>query len=375
MPAAPDLRLDAAPAPPVRASGRAPGVRTIAAELHALLTDPAFADPALAAWRGESRTLARRFAAAAARGGGIDRDGATAFAATLAGVRLARDRWVRFADRSGELADVLDHLAAADPAAGPRALAFARGVLAGARDRAAAAGPFDPAALVPAAPGTDRARRGLAGGTLAAWVAVQFRTLCGDAEPLVVAALCRDAGELLSPARHGEPEPIGAHADRSAALLAGCRGVNAAARAAACHHERPDGGGPAGVGGDDLAPGDRLVGWCDRFVAELAAVPSPHPDPAAGWRAAWDAAARRTYAAGRRGELCLKTCAAGLEALGLDRGDQGAADAAGVVPAGPALTDLGRTRLRLDPAHALPVPHYLQSPTVSRVSETAGARR
>ena len=336
--------------------------RALAAGFRDLLSRPA--PPG---WIPATAAAARDFAAAA-RSGAVGTKRTTAFTEFISEARVARDRWAAFAGRADELHGLLDRLASADTAAGPRALAFARGVLTEVRDLAAAAGSFEPASLIPADPGGRRARLGLAGARLAAWVAVQFRTLCGDAEPLVVAAACRDTGELLCA---GE-----GHADRSAALLAGCRGVgDAAVRAAGNHHERVDGGGPRAVRGDDLAAGDRLVGWADRFVAELSSSFAPTDDPAAAWRAAWDAAAANTYAAGRRGELCLRTCAAGLEALGLDRGDQGAADAAGLAPTGLALTDLGRTRLRLDAPHALAAPHFAQSIVTAREPVAAGATR
>ncbi len=317
-------RFDPAPAAPA-----VPDARALAGALRALLTDPALRLPRLREERAAVRYAAEAFALALKTG---RRPDLAAAHAVVRAVTDARDRAVAGAGDLDRLRAVRTDLAAADPHAGPRTLAFARGVLAGVRDLAAA-GPFTPDDLLSSPVGNEPAGRAFAAAKLAAWAGVQFRELAGAAEPLVVAALARDLP--------GGNED----AERDAALLALAGLPAAAVRAARCRRERPDGGGPLRVPGEALTAGDRLVAWADRFV-DLAAT-SPFPDAAAA-----------TYAAGRRGELCLRVVAAGLEALGLDRGDQGAADSAGVAPVGLALTDLGRTRLRLDAAHALSAPKY-----------------
>ena len=356
--AVPDLRLDPAPAPlrgaphPAAADAevRAPSARRLAGELRALLTDPAFRDPALREERAAVRYAAEGFALALRSGTAPDLPAAAAVVRAATDARDARVRRAAGDAELGRLRAVRADLAAADPHAGPRALAFARGALADVRDLAAAADPFTPDRLFDPEELDDPAASALAGGRLAGWVCVQFRTLCGAAEPLVVATLARDGG-------------VGPDADDRAAALLSLAGLPAAA-ARACGHrrERPDGGGPRRVPGDALTAGDRLVAWCDRFV-DLAA--------AGGFAEA----AAATYAAGRRGELCLSVAAAGLEALGLHRGGQGAADSAGVAPVALALTDLGRTRLRLDAAHPLPAPRYAAAPAGVRSPAVAGARR
>ena len=356
------VRLDApvrfdVPEPPPFADPPATDVRAVAGALCELLGDPRMNAPGLRGWRKAARAAAVGLAAAGRRGAVPTVEVRNA-AAVIDAAAAARDRQAVLDGRADELDGVLRDLAAVEHTAGARLTALARGVLAEARDLAA--GALCPADLLPAPP-SGRAGRGAAGGLLAAWAAAHFRPLWNDAEAAVAAALARDAGELLTPPDGAEP-PF-AHAERTAGLLAVCdRLPAAAARAAGRHHERPDGGGgPLGLAGVTLAPADRLVGWAERF---LAALPDPDPtaaDPAAAWRACWEAAARATYAAARRGELCLTIAAAGLEALGLSRGEQGETDAAGARPVGLALTDLGRTRLRLDAAHPLAAPRFLSS--------------
>ena len=199
---------------------------------------------------------------------------------------------------------------------------------------------------------------GAAGGTIVAWAAVHFRPLTDHAAGLVAAALARDAG------RRGHDAGPG-HAARSAALLGLCEAVPAAAaRAAGRHHERPDGGGgPRGLAGTALTPGDRLVGWADAFVDALIRAAADGRTtvlpPADAWRDVWAAAAADTYRAARRGELCRDVAAAALDSLGVGPEGPARADAAGRPPKALALTDLGRTRLRLDGPHDPAAPHFL----------------
>ncbi len=361
--AAPFVRFDA-PAPhpvPAPVGGE---VRAVAAALCSLLGDRRLADPPMRAWREGLRGAAKQLAAAGARGA-IPTPEVARLAGVVRAAGAALDRRAALVRWTAELDPVLTDLAAADHTAGARLLALARGVLAETRDFAT--GSLPPTALLPAPP-SSRTERGVAGAFLTAWAATHYRPLWGEAEAAVVAALARDAGEL-SGGRSGEP--FAAHAARSAALLTVCdRLPAAAARIAARHHERPDGGGgPAGLAAADLTPTDRLLAWVDRFLIRLPAADEraaeawatderAAPHPAAAWAASWQTAAAASYVAARRGELCLTVTAAGLEALGLSRGDQGEANAAGVSPVGLALTDLGRTRLRLDAAHGLSAPRF-----------------
>ena len=334
-------RFDSAPAAPA-----VPDARALAGTLRALLTDPALRSPGLREERAAVRYAAEAFARSLKNG---RRPDLAAAEAVVRAVTEARDRAVTGAGDLVRLRAVRSDLAAADPLAGPRTLAFARGVLADVRDLAAADGPFTPDALLSPPIDDDPAARAWAAARLTAWVGVQFRTLAAAAEPLVVAALARGVGGT-----DGDP-------DRDAALLALAGLPAAAVRAARFRRERPDGGGPLRAAGKALTAGDRLVAWADRFVDLAATAPVPE-------------AAAATYAAGRRGELCLRVAAAGLEVLGLDRGEQGAADSAGDIPAGLALTDLGRTRLRLDAAHAPPAPRFAR-PAGVREPAPAGAAR
>ncbi|MFH5803024.1 HD domain-containing phosphohydrolase [Alienimonas sp. DA493] len=364
-PVAPTVRLDR-PAPPAAPVGG--DVRFVAAALCALLNDPLLSSRPMRGWADGLRSAAKRLAAAGVRGA-IPTAEVRRLGGVVRAAAAARDQRERFVRWTADLGPALADLAVADHTAGSRLLALARGILAETRDLAA--GSLPPTALLPAPP-SGRTERGVAGACLAAWAATHYRPLWGEAEAVVVAALARDAGELTPVAFHSDAhrradrpsEPAAAHAARSAALLTVCdRLPPAAARCAARHHERPDGGGgPAGLTGADLTPADRLLGWADRFLALL---PAPSagagdapPDPAADWQACWQSAAAATYAAARRGELCLSIAAAGIEALGLSRGDQGATDASGVAPVGLALTDLGRTRLRLDAGHAVAAPRF-----------------
>ncbi|NNJ27160.1 HD domain-containing phosphohydrolase [Alienimonas chondri] len=379
VPAPPTVRIDAAApsAVPAPAGG---DVRSIATALCTLLADARLAEASLGVWREGLRTAARHLAEAGLRGNippaEVRRAGEVARAAGI-----ALDRRTRLSRWAADLDPILRDLAAADHAAGPRLLALARGILAETGDLAV--GTLPPHALLPAPP-SGRSERGVAAAFLTAWAATLYRPLRGDAEALVVAALARDVGELTPmPANAGRSdrpsEAATAHAARSAALLSICdRLPGAAARCAARHHERPDGGGgPAGLTAIDLTPADRLLAWTDRFLTLLSA-PSARsadgqPDPAAAWRECWQSAAVVTYSAARRGELCLTIAAAGIEALGLSRGEQGESDAAGRVPVGLALTDLGRTRLRLDPAHPLAAPRFASAALASRQHADATA--
>ncbi|WP_145361080.1 HD domain-containing phosphohydrolase [Alienimonas californiensis] len=369
-PVAPTVRFDL-PAPHGAPAPIGGDVRSVAAALCALLGDPLLGDRAMRGWADGLRALAQRLAAAGLKGAippaEVRRIGGIVRAAAAA--RAQRERFLRW---TADLGPALSELAVADHKAGARLLALTRGILAETQDFAA--GSLPPTALL-AAPPSGRTERGVAGACLAAWAATHYRPLWGEAEAVVLAALARDVGELTPIAVAGSPRPnarrvdrpsgpAANHAARSAALLTVCdRLPPAAARCAARHHERPDGGGgPAGLTAADLAPADRLLGWVDRFLALLPAptdgTADAPPDPAAAWQACWQSAAAATYAAARRGELCLSITAAGIEALGLSRGEQGAADAAGVGPVGLALTDLGRTRLRLDAGHALAAPRF-----------------
>ena len=380
MSPAPALRIDApelrlTPASAARPPAPGADVRAVAASLCELLAAPTVRAEPLTLWRTGLRTAAWDLAAAG-RVGAIPAAETARIAAVVEAAGTARVQAVAFGERAARLDRTLRDLADADHRAGATLLAFARELLAEARDLTAEdRSPLD---LLPVRPVT-RAERGAAAATLTAWVATTYRPLWAEADAVVAAALARDAGELLTGASDE-------HARRSAALLSVCERLPAAvARCAGRHHERLDGGGgPAGLTAADLTPADRLLIWADRFVAALPATRALADgerieDPAGAWRAAWQAAAATTYAAARRGELCLTVAAAALASLGLSRGGQGVADAAGRAPTTLALTDLGRTRLRLDAAHRLAAPRYVgakpRQRTASRDRVAAGAPR
>ena len=286
----------------------------------------------------------------------------------------------RFDVRAGELAAVQDRFAAGAADAGRAARSLARSVLLDVRDLK------DPLGLVPVVPVSDdavlgRCRFGVAAGRLAGWAATHYRPLAAADESLVAAALLCDAGAALLPAglpHQGGGPSTGDHAAVGEALAVNQRDLPVCVgRAIARHHERLDGSGPRGVGGVDLTPADRLTAAVVRFLEHLTS-DDARAAGAAESRTEFDRLTRRlAFAAGsvyreaRRGDLDLDLTAAALDCWGLGVGEQAVESSGGVAPRGLALTDLGRTRLRLDAAHDLETPHFLADPVPTRRRELA----